>query len=174
MRILHIASFHGNFGDLFSHHTLYHYLHENLKNVSVRKKEIRDFYLNGSEPRGFAQFIKENIECYDYILIGGGGFLSPRKEYAENYSKCMIDICDDIIERYGFKFILVSLGYEGSDVSSQHDSILSQAVFLNKLHSNGAHIWLREDNGTDILRLSLDRKIHIGMDVSAFYPNQNK
>ncbi|MDA8712202.1 polysaccharide pyruvyl transferase family protein [Alphaproteobacteria bacterium] len=172
MRVLHIASFVGNFGDLFSHHSLYYHLYRTFKNVEIDRKEIRDFYLNGRESGNFKNFIDDSVDNYDLLVIGGGGFLSPRKEYSKSSSKCLIEINDATIKKYGHKIAFVSLGYEGSNVSQTQTEIVSQAGFLNHIARNGASIWLREDNGTEVLRRHLDPEIEIGMDVSAFSPFQ--
>ena len=73
MKIMHIASFQGNCGDILSHSGFYNLLKKILpnENIDVTQIEMRDFYRN-SQLRKFDNTFLNEVNTYDLLVIGGG------------------------------------------------------------------------------------------------------
>lgn len=73
MKILQIASFTGNIGDLVNHHGFYESM--GIDGNNIEKMEMREFYNNYSgEKRFFDATLAHKINEYDLLVLGGGGF----------------------------------------------------------------------------------------------------
>ena len=113
MRILHIASFDGNFGDRVSHEGFRKLIGQVSHNNLITELEIRNFYLNMNPSVTISDFLNEHHINFDKIVIGGGGFLTQRSEYSDMASCSIIDLNKDLINKIGNKLIFYSIGYEG-------------------------------------------------------------
>ena len=77
MKILHLASFVGNFGDILSNRALHQYLYSNHDVECVDEFEIRHLYQNFPyRNQGSFNDLLEFYQSSDYdrLIIGGGGF----------------------------------------------------------------------------------------------------
>jgi polysaccharide pyruvyl transferase WcaK-like protein len=76
VKILHIASFTGNIGDNASHQGFYNILSTMGLKPSVTQLEMRNFYQNAkpSRRRHFDRDLITEMNQYDRVVIGGGGF----------------------------------------------------------------------------------------------------
>lgn len=111
IRIVHIASFYGNLGDAASHIGLYTILRNMLScRIDIKQIEIRRFYQNYSLSNKlyFDQSFVENVNKYDFLIIGGGGFL----DYwvPNSITGTTIDISQDNLRRLRVPTFLFSLG----------------------------------------------------------------
>lgn len=118
MRLLHIASFIGNVGDILSNFALQDYLYRCFgRNIKIDRLEIRRFHKNAPVDwmLDFDTVIEYAARHYDRILIGGGGFLDywvPRSG-----TGATIDISPKIIEKLKTRLVISSVGaYPHHDV----------------------------------------------------------
>ena len=77
MKILHLASFVGNFGDVLSNKALWQYLNRNHKVTTIDPFEIRRLYqsYSGPDKMSFNDLLRYyQSSDYDRLIIGGGGF----------------------------------------------------------------------------------------------------
>lgn len=83
-KILHIASFDGNIGDMANHKGFYDLLNEVVgKDYTIEQLEIRRFYNNSKELQFDESFI-DYANKFDIIIFGGGAFLSLEWAYSKN------------------------------------------------------------------------------------------
>ena len=100
MRVLHLASFGGNFGDVLNHHGFYNTVGKALDFQSIKQIEVRRFYRNASEEERLFfndEFVKE-INSYDLFVLGGGGFFDAKWAYSNTGTT--IDFNDSFIEDF--------------------------------------------------------------------------
>jgi polysaccharide pyruvyl transferase WcaK-like protein len=77
LKILHLASFNGNIGDMLSHQGLYLKLTEILHKIpyEIERLDLRRFYQNAQKRLSFDSNCAKKFNRYDIVIIGGGGFL---------------------------------------------------------------------------------------------------
>ncbi|NVK31291.1 MAG: polysaccharide pyruvyl transferase family protein [Gammaproteobacteria bacterium] len=148
MRVAHIASHFGNFGDTLSSQAFEHELLLNDPSTSIRKIEIRDYYTNGRFNGLLSVHIEDLCQIYDQVVIGGGGFLTPYPVYKDNHSKSLIEFTDKCLSNYSGKISLLSIGYEGQLKGIDERILLDQMKYLEKASQSGMLINFREDAGT--------------------------
>jgi len=109
MRVIHLMSFCGNIGDVFSWSSFHELLTETCRtNVEFHCVEIRDFYRNCQKRRFDAEFLEE-INKYDLFVIGGGLFFDVRWDYS--HTGTTLDFSNSFIEGLRIPVILNGLGY---------------------------------------------------------------
>lgn len=110
-KILHVASFVGNIGDNASHMGLHNILKSIVKiPFTIDEMEIRRFYKNYNLPDKMmfdSQFV-HLANCYDLLIIGGGGFL----DYwvANSRTGTTIDISKEDFDRLTVPTLITSIG----------------------------------------------------------------
>ncbi len=110
MKILHVASFNGNIGDIASHKGLEVILGKVGISYDAKKLEIRDFYKNANYENKM-EFDKEFVKLannYELVLFGGGGFL----DYwvPESFTGTTIDIDINNLKNIKSKILITSVG----------------------------------------------------------------
>lgn len=107
-RIMHIASFKGNVGDIVNHHGFTESLREVCEEeLFFEKIEIRDFYRN-SKKRSFDLKFAEEINQYDVLVLGGGGFFDVR--WNDSFTGTTIDMDKDFIHAINIPVIVNAMG----------------------------------------------------------------
>lgn len=111
MKILHLASFSGNLGDIASHLGFDNVLKQlTLKEPEVTRLEIRRFYDNytANDRLSFdLDFISE-ANKYDLVIVGGGAFLEPDRN--GSVSGCTLNLDPRSITKIKPKLIFTSIG----------------------------------------------------------------
>ncbi len=109
MKIMHIASFQGNCGDILSHSGFYNLLKKILpnENIDVTQIEMRDFYRN-SQLRKFDSTFLNEVNTYDLLVIGGGGFFDVQ---FDTQSGATMDMGFDFINGVKIPVWINSIGY---------------------------------------------------------------
>lgn len=167
MKIIHIGAHLGNFGDAVSRAGMYNVVESVVGACSVEQFDIRHFYLNGDRAGELDAAVRQFGEKADLVIVGGGGFLSPRPDYATFRSRSLLEFSDKTLASVGNKLLLLSIGYEGSVSSVAPSDIRAQTEYLNMLSDCGVRIWLREDAGTGALE-GLSHGIEVGLDCGCF------
>jgi polysaccharide pyruvyl transferase WcaK-like protein len=160
IRILHVASFIGNIGDNASHMGFYSLLDELVKEYQVEQLEIRRFYkkYNGLDKQYFdADFVKY-ANTFDYLVIGGGGFLDYWIEGSA--SGTTIDIEPDLVGNIIVPTLITSVGCiphhdvpEGNIQRFQKflDAVLNNKNILLAVRNDGSINSFKEEIGAEYL-----------------------
>lgn len=112
MKILHIASFNGNTGDIINHSGFEEQFKTYVSsNVEFIREEIRDYYKIRNLKRFDCEFV-EYANKFDLIIIGGGNFLSPWLETSKNGTTFDISIED--LKKIKTPILFNAVGCEGS------------------------------------------------------------
>jgi len=135
--ILHLASFTGNIGDNASHYGTYNLLGVN----NVDRLEMRRFYHNHPNRMYFKETFVDNVNQYDLLLIGGGGFLDYFID--DSVTGTTLDITDDILEKITTPILIMSMGALPR-YGKQEKNLIKLRKFINRLKDK-AHIFLRND-----------------------------
>ena len=107
MKILHIGAHLGNFGDSLSGAGVKRVLDKSFESYHMDFFDIRNFYLNGPRSGELDTAIMEFSKNYDHILVGGGGFLTPRPEYEHFRSKSLLEINNSTLDEVSEKLMFI-------------------------------------------------------------------
>jgi polysaccharide pyruvyl transferase WcaK-like protein len=113
MRILHVASFHGNIGDNANHNGLRNILSGLVgSDAEYTEMEMRRFYRNysGADPLRFDEKFAEYANSFDLVVIGGGNFFEIWIE--DSSTGCTIDMPSSTIEKLKTKVLFFGLGFD--------------------------------------------------------------
>ena len=140
MRILHLASFHGNIGDWASHRGTYRILRK-YYNCEIDRLEIRKFYKVYDLPDKMEyndNFVRL-VNKHDMLVIGGGAYLDYFLDSSSNATT--LDISKENLAKIKVPILIVSMGClpRGGDYNYQR-----VREFLDTLKPR-AHVFLRND-----------------------------
>lgn len=143
LKVLHIASFSGNIGDLLSHKGFYPWFLRNLSNdIAWTKFEIRDVF------RGLASFEKDIvplIEKHDLTVIGGGNYLETWPSNSRTGTSIDLDV--EFLKNSSKPIFFNGLGVDVSlgiseqaakNLPSFFKTILSSSNYLLSVRNDGA------------------------------------
>lgn len=130
MRILHIASFTGNIGDIINHEGFYSNILK--KGVDVEKLEIRKFYKNAQE-LCFNQSLLSYINTYDALILGGGGFFDVR--WDDSPTGTTLEMDDHFIDDIKIPVLVNAMGvhidYDKAEAIRKFNSFILKVCCLN-------------------------------------------
>ena len=108
MRIVHIASFAGNIGDIINHLGFYNAM--NINEQDVNKIEIRKFYRNqGKNRRVFDKKLADEINQYDLLVLGGGGFFDVY--FDESETGTTFDMSEQFVNSITIPVVVNAMGF---------------------------------------------------------------
>jgi len=177
MRILHIASFIGNIGDNASHIGFSNILDSLNVSYQVERLEIRRFYKRyvKDDALDFDESMARKFNCFDIVVIGGGGFL----DYWVDNSKSgtTLDFDSEFISLITTKVLIASVGaYPHREVPIGNIELFK--TFINSLMSSkNFKVFLRNDGSLPHLVKSVDDRIQgevTELADHAFFYNENK
>lgn len=152
MKLLHIASFIGNVGDILSNYALQAYLYRCFgRNIKIDRLEIRRFHKNAPVDwmLDFDTVIEHAARHYDRILIGGGGFL----DYwvPDSGTGATIDISLKMVEKLKTRLVISSVGaYPHRDVPDENFGRFS--AFIEALQASPeVRLMFRNDGSVENL-----------------------
>tara|TARA_B100001093_G_scaffold480725_1_gene510842 strand:- start:1556 stop:2665 length:1110 start_codon:yes stop_codon:yes gene_type:complete len=134
-RILHLASFNGNVGDVLNHQGFY----KGIEDVTglipeIDHLEIRDFY------RGIFKFDDSFVNLvnqYDSLIIGGGNYFELWVDHSPTGTSIMIE--PEILSKIKVPILFNALGVDlGQGVTKSN--VLKFKEFLDAVFSNPKHI----------------------------------
>ncbi len=109
LKVLHLASFAGNIGDIANHAGFYQKFREKISsNVTFNQIEIRKFYKNRAELKFDEEFIAL-INRHDLFVIGGGGFFDLQWDYSSTGTT--IDFSKEFIGKITTPVLINGIGY---------------------------------------------------------------
>lgn len=149
MKILHIASFHGNIGDNASHLGLLNIFKKIKKYPLIDRVEIRKSYNNyeGNDKLLFDYNFLNLTKKYDLIIFGGGGFLDYWVENSINGTT--INIPYEIFDKISCPILITSIGCNPNR-KVPIENYYKFKVFLEYIKKNkNITIALRNDGSID-------------------------
>lgn len=152
MRVLHLASFGGNFGDVLNHQGFYNTVGKALDFKSIKQIEIRRFYRNASEKERLFfndEFVKE-VNSYDLFVLGGGGFFDAKWAYSNTGTT--IDFNDSFIEGIKVPVVVNAMGYHEFFNDTTPEICEKFKVFIKKIIDKGWFISFRNDGSQNRFR----------------------
>lgn len=163
MKILHIASFIGNAGDILSNEGLSKFFRNSKnKTFKVTNLEIRNFYKNRPEGTrlSFDEVLENAFHKFDRVLIGGGGFLDYWVE--DSFTGTTIEISPHILRKYGNRLIISSVGaFPHRQVP--YKNLQKFTNFLYELQDNNTALMFRNDGTLKHLKSQFDVSVTNGL-----------
>ena len=152
MRVLHLASFGGNFGDVLNHQGFYNTVGKALDFQSIKQIEVRRFYRNASEEERLFfndEFVKE-INSYDLFVLGGGGFFDAKWAYSNTGTT--INFNDSFIEGVKVPVVVNAMGYHEFFNETTPEICAKFKFFIKKIIDKGWFISFRNDGSQNRFR----------------------
>ncbi len=155
LRVLHLASFRGNIGDLANHAGARHLLGEGLGfTLEFTELEIREFYW---KKRAFDDAFIDYANTFDLMIIGGGNYFELWVE--QSATGTSIDITVQRLGRLTVPTVFFALGVDTGQGYSQQ-SVQRFSAFINTVlecphmfvcvRNDGSHLALREVLGDKV------------------------
>lgn len=149
MKILHLASFVGNIGDVANHEGFYVQLRKMLNcELEIDKLEMRLFYLN-TQQRKFNQDFADMVNTYDLFIIGGGNFFELCWDYS--HTGTTFDISEEVLKSIKTPIFINGIGID-IDKGYNDENIIKFKSFLDNLFSsNKVFFTVRNDGSKDVI-----------------------
>ena len=112
-KVLHIASFGGNVGDLINHNGFYRLFDDLFDRDGSDRIEIRDFYYSAYPRLLFDQKMLDTINKHDMVVFGGGNFFDCRWEGSRTGTT--LDMSQDFISRIKVPVLVNCMGYDAPE-----------------------------------------------------------
>jgi len=143
MKVLHLASFTGNIGDLANHSGARTFFPQDFEYTEL---EIREFYWG---ERKFDESFADLCNEHDLVIIGGGNYFEL---WVESVTGTSIDISIEILKKIKTKILFYALGCDsGQGVPSNNLAKFSR--FLDYLNSSDQFlVSVRNDGSLDTIR----------------------
>lgn len=159
MKILHIASFHGNIGDNANHKGFRKLLSDRLKSqIEFFEVEIRDFY----SERGISSFNDKSFiqKCnkHDLVIIGGGNYFEINWEYSSTGTT--IDITNKSLEMIKPPILFNLLGFDDYKGTSESNILKFESFLRNIIPNEKYFVSLRNDGSIDNFKRLISREFH--------------
>lgn len=145
MKVLHLASFGGNYGDILNHQGFYKTIGKTLNFDHVEQIELRRFYKNASEKEklSFDESFAKEINSYDLFVLGGGGFFDAKWSYSNTGTT--IDMSDSFIDSIKVPVIINGMGYHEYFEETTPEVTKKFIAFIDKIINKGWFVSFRND-----------------------------
>lgn len=145
-KILHLASFQGNVGDILNHQGFYSTYGHLFGEYQVTKIEIRDFYASAEKQRRFDDAFADYVNEFDLFIIGGGGFFDAKWTYS--HTGTTIDMSEQFIDSIKIPVLINGMGYHENPDMKEYEvydrfehfirSIANRSNWLVTLRNDGS------------------------------------
>ena len=160
MRVLRIASFVGNIGDLFSHSGQEYVLREIFgSQIEYTDVEVRRSYSNykGADKFRFDSEFAAYASKFDLVQIGGGNFLEPFKDSPLGVR---LPLSWEFLSEVSAPMIFTSMGLTPWGDSREGPTQVFRELMVRLSSIPNLSIALRNDGSRDWLKTSSDLKIN--------------
>lgn len=169
MKILHLASFAGNVGDIANHESFYVNLKENInEDIQIDKLEIREFYKN-SQLRYFDESFVDLVNRYDLFVFGGGNFFELKWDYSTTGTTFNIDLA--LLKKITTPIFINGMGIDIGKGYNE-ENIEKFRAFLHELfNETNVFFTVRNDGSMEVVRRyfsEFEEKIHVIPDHGFF------
>lgn len=153
IRVLHLASFNGNIGDIANHIGFWNLFKKYVSSdVDVTFLEIREFYQSWNLRKFDDDFIKV-VNGYDLLVIGGGNFFDIKWEYSR--TGITLDIPPNILARIKIPVVFNGIGIDynpetcSTDIKERFETFISyinshQEKFILSFRNDDSRILLQQ------------------------------
>lgn len=153
LKILHVASFHGNIGDLINHAGFYSNMRKYfIEEPEVTQLEMRHFYRN-ERMYAFDDTFAEKANQYDLLIFGGGGFFDVR--HNDSATGTTIDISKSVIDKITIPVVVNAMGYPEYEGDYQVAKERFKDFLLYVLKKNNWFVSFRNDGSVGRIMRSL-------------------
>lgn len=148
LRVLHLASFAGNIGDLANHAGARSLFRDRLDfQLEYTELEIREFYW---KQRAFDAAFIDWANSFDLLMIGGGNYFEL---WVENSSTgTSIDLSPELLARLRVPTVYYSLGVDLGQGYADASARKFERFLQTALESNKAFVCVRNDGSSSALR----------------------
>jgi len=178
LNIVHLASFKGNIGDLFSHSGLKFILDKVLfKKYSIKKLEWREFYKkNTGNKKNFDNEFVRKINKFDLLIVGGGGYFDT--SISESKTGTYFDISKSCYDKINIPVIFSSIGAIPFK-KTKKKNLIKFKNFLELIKKKNHKILIRNDGSKNYLNKNFSKEITENieeiLDLGFFFkPTANK
>jgi polysaccharide pyruvyl transferase WcaK-like protein len=154
IRVLRLASFAGNMGDVINHHGSVSFFNKVFdSNFEFFNLEIRDYFKKKNFDTSFVKL----VNSYDIFVIGGGGYLET---WVKNKtSSTTLDFSDKVIQSIKIPVIFYALGVNSWQGFSSN-SKKRFSLFLKKIiDKKNIFFTVRNDGSFSQLKSFLDKSL---------------
>ncbi|NVK33489.1 MAG: polysaccharide pyruvyl transferase family protein [Rhodobacteraceae bacterium] len=163
IRVLHLASFAGNIGDLANHAGARRKFSQNIDlEFDITELEIREFYW---KQRQFDSSFVDYANSFDLLIIGGGNYFELWVENSATGTS--IDIKPDEFAKLETPVMFYSLGADIGQGYSEHSATRFRSFIDTVLEREAAFVSVRNDGSKRALELILGAKISAKIPVIA-------
>ena len=153
MKILHIASFSGNIGDVANHSGFYHQfsklVNKSIEQLEITKLEIRKFYKRWRELEFDENFVVLANQ-YDLVVLGGGNFFELCWDYSETGTT--FNISEENLLRIKTPIFINGIGIDDNKGTSI-ENVEKFKRFLHVLKKKGnVFFTVRNDGSYEIVK----------------------
>lgn len=176
MRIVHIASFQGNVGDIINHEGFCKGMcREVCDDILYKRIEIRKFYRN-TRLFHFNRELADEINKHDMLVLGGGGFFDVR--WNASATGTTLDMPLQFIERVQIPVLINAMGFHAGDRNQCGSAFEKFYNFLEQLNRlSNWKVTLRNDGSckrlSDIYGKKLLKNIESVPDNGFFFNGKN-
>lgn len=157
MKILWLASFSGNVGDVINHAGFENRILAGYQIECIDKVEIRDYYFSNVNRLKFDSSFADLVNRYDVFVVGGGGFFDLRWECS--CSGTTIDFSDEFIDSVHTKVIINSMGYHEFPGETNEQLKNKFQCFIKKIMLKNWLITVRNDGSFERLMASYGKEV---------------
>lgn len=150
IKILHLASFSGNIGDIANHEAFYKQFLPLFNNeVEIEKLEIRKFYKNWNEMKFDSKFV-DYVNTFDLFIFGGGNFFELCWDYSETGTT--FDISPELLKQIKTPIFINGVGIDEKKGISKNN-IKKFNIFLSTLFKyNKVFFTIRNDGSINVVK----------------------
>lgn len=152
MKILQIASFDGNIGDIANHNGFRNSLIKkmgSIENIQFTNLEMRKFYKNWNDLSFDENFVNYANE-FDLVVFGGGGFFELKWEYS--VTGTTINISNELLEKIKPPIIFNCIGTTMAKGASKN-TIKKFKNFIDYcIHSKKILFTVRNDGSLELIK----------------------
>ena len=144
MKVLQLAPFSGNIGDVFSYvgfqKEFRHYMDAQVEFTNVN---IRDFYKNAHR-RSFDAAFAEYVNTFDLFVIGGGQYFDVR--WTDSCTGTTLALSDEFIDSIHIPVLVNAIGYYETAFTDGTAEIFERFEhFLQRILKKGWFVTVRND-----------------------------
>ena len=149
MKIIHLASFNGNVGDMINHIGFYNNIRKYVtSDITIKQIEIRNYYRSWNEA-AFDQNFIDMVNDGDLFVVGGGDFF--RIEWDYSLTGTTFNMQNELFDKINIPIVFNAVGVDIIDGNEKN--IVKFRTFLeNCARKQRCIISVRNDGSYDILK----------------------
>ncbi|MCM3389083.1 polysaccharide pyruvyl transferase family protein [Ureibacillus chungkukjangi] len=150
MKVLHLASFSGNIGDVANHESFYKCFKDLfIEDLAIEKIEIRDFYYSINKRRFDEEFV-EYLNTFDLFIFGGGNFFELCWDYSDTGTT--FNISNNLLRKIKVPILINGIGIDDFK-GTTNENIEKFRSFLNTLlNYSNVLFTVRNDGSYEIFK----------------------